>query len=657
MANGNGKEKESRWKKKRLNGEKLVERKTDLPSRKERQESTSKARKATAEAQKKREALSEFESALTGEGPHLVLFMSDVHWGTTRTKEADVDEFLKVAQDRDAAILMLGDELEGSKPKHRTIERSRTGSVSDDALDFQTAVIEPNQERIIAAVGEHYGHTGWSDESDISLWLLMYDPYGIAVLKNGARVKIEAGGRVIVTDVAHYWRGGSSIDMLHTQREHAKRKKGKNRPLITASGHTHQAGFAVENYPGQEDPMYLFQSGAFKGQDPEYPDPYASFGAFDSEVGDPGQGFVATKNNIYPGADLDELQEIHAAMDLFENEYPTYQEALAMAKAEDNTSVTFRSKKSHPSIDSEDLPSLEEQEAMMDDEEEAEVPNGIVYSKGDLAPLYDTVSYNIRSDWPMLFLPVANVRLGSSYEGLDQLKQMIEEFVTGNPHVFLAFLGNVIDSEVAGRKDRVEVLDTLIDLVSLVGADKVLAILLDGAMRHKNWRKDVKDLDYVPPGTYVSKATGVPLVPGGSTIQIYHGPSTRAERNFKHEILLLDGLKRHGSYSKATSGLSSYYKNHDNAGHDVLVSGAHPHSGISTQKIDGRDVDLVDVGWLSPFDNTSGKKNVQRTAEGGQGVIIHKDMRIPTNDWNSTMELFNAMLALVAARKYKMIDW
>lgn len=92
-----------------------------------------------------------------------------------------------------------------------------------------------------------------------------------------------------------------------------------------------------------------------------------------------------------------------------------------------------------------------------DDEEDIE-PNGVIYSKADLAPLYDKASYNVRSDWPILFLPFANIRMGSSYEGTATLRKMIEELVLDNPHVLVAFLGNVIDTDVSKQENRVTII-------------------------------------------------------------------------------------------------------------------------------------------------------------------------------------------------------
>jgi hypothetical protein len=627
-----------------------------------------KALSARAEVAKMRSPEASMDVFIENQGPHIILFLSDIHYGSDTVDYELLDKVVEFVENHpNAYIVCLGDMIEGSQPKYRTIEAHRTGSVTGEMDDFQQHVLEKVGDRVIGAVGHFFGHTGWSqDAAGTDPWDEMFGEYNIPVLKNASTINLSYPGKgkeIVETqlDVAHYFMGKSRVDTLHAQREHYKRKKGDKKPDATASGHTHQKAMAIEHYPGAPIPAVLVQSGTFKGINPNLPeDPFASKGAFDTVPGGPGQMLVLPKNGrIYRAIDLNQGEKINSAISLWEHNLPIAQEAIEMANAHSTPEVTFRSKKSLASIDREHLLSEDEQIALMNAEESDEdlpVPNGVVYSEADLAPLYDTVSYNIRSDWPMLFLPFANIRMGSSYEGTPELRKMMEELVLNNPHVLVAFLGNVIDTDVSKQENRVDILDELAELINTIGSKQVLALLLDSSLRNANWRRDIGDRDYVPPGTYVSEKTGVPLVPGGASIELFHGSKTRADRNNRHSIMLLDGLKRHGSFSKAMMGLTSYDTNHNHAGHDVLVSGHHPHSAVGTYEKDGRLVDLIDVGWLSPFDNASGKKNVQRTAKGGQGLIIQEGMRIPTGDWGETVELFNAILALTAARKFGMID-
>jgi hypothetical protein len=640
------------------------------PSKADIHAANRRALEARAEVAKLRAPEGSIDVFIDDEGPHIILFLSDIHYGSDTVDYALLDEVVEFVESHsNAYVVCLGDMIEGSKPEYRTIEAHRTGSVTGEIQDFQQHVLERIGDRVLGAVGHFFGHPGWSQDSGgTDPWNEMFDEYGIPVVKNASTINISYPGtdgdtNDVQLDVAHYFQGKSRVDSLHAQREHTKRKKGDKKPDVTASGHTHQKAQAIEWYPGAPIPAILMQSGTFKGINPDLPeDPFASKGGFDTGPGGPGQMLHLTKKGrIYRSIDLNQGEVINSAISLVENNPSIAEEAIEMANAHSKPEITFRSRRSLASIDREHLLSEEEQIAMMSevDGEEADEdlePNGIVYSQSDLAPLYDKVSYNIRSDWPILFLPFANVRMGSSYEGTATLRKMIEELVLENPHVMVAFLGNVVDTDVSRQENRVAILDELAGLINLIGSEQVLALLLDSSLRNANWRKDIGETEYVPPGTYVSEQTGVPLVPGGSSIEIFHGSKSRSDRNDRHSIMLLDGLKRHGSYSKALMGLTSYDHHHNHAGHDVLVSGHHPHAAVGTYEKDGRIVDLMDVGWLSPFDNASGKKNVGRTARGGQGLIINEGMRIPTGDWGETVELFNAIFALTAARKFGMID-
>lgn len=623
---------------------------------------------------------------LDTESTPIILFLSDVHYGTSASNMKMLEEVLKfIDQHPSARVVILGDEVDGQNPRHiTTTEKQRVLDVNGQIDGFQREVLDRIAEKTVAAVGYYWGHPAWiHDSSGADPWKMIYGKYDdqadallefgvepevanarrIPVVQNMSDIVFEYGDEEIDLRIAHYFSGKSQVDALHSLREDWKKKKKEKKPDVVAAGHHHQTAVAIEHYPGAPVPAVLFSCGTFKGVGEDVTrDAFGVKAGLDSEPGPPGQMMIISRsNNLYRAVSLNHGEEIHSAIDFWDYRHADALEALDIANSQ-QPKTTFKTKKSAPSEDAEDLLSEAEQEARLmkngegdGEEEEEEVDtDGVIYSNQNLAPLYDQVHYDIVSAWPLLFLPIANVRMGGSYEGTDQLKAMIDEYVGSNPHVVMAFLGNVIDTEVAKKATRIQTLDSLAGIINMIGAERTLALLLDSSLRNANWRKHIDGVDYVPPGTYVSEKTGVPLLAGGSSIRITHGPNARGRRN-EHSIMLLDGLKRHGSYSKAMMGLASYDINHNHAGHDVLVSGSHPHSAAGTYIRDGRTVDAIDVGWLSPFDNASGKRNVQRTAEGGQGLIINKDMRIPTGNWQESVELFNAILALTAARRFDMI--
>ncbi|MBP7700576.1 hypothetical protein KA111_00780 [Candidatus Woesebacteria bacterium] len=622
------------------------------------------ARRKRAEVVKLAEAEKTLDIILKGKGPHIILFLNDLHVGSDTVDEEKITAIVDFIEAHpNAYVVLLGDEIEGSKPEYRTIEGHRTGGIDEDIEDFQQLVLDRIGHRVIGAVGHFFGHTGWSqDSSGDNPWERMYGPYGIRVLMNGSSVNLNyegENGETISTkiDVAHYFQGKSKVDYLHSQRERWKTKKKEKKPNAVASGHTHQAAVGAENYPDAPTQAILIQSGAFKGNSPHLPaDPFASKAGFGETPGQPGQMLILSKGgHRYRAINLPQGKMIEAAMDFWENENLAAIEAADFAKSF-VPEVYFRRKKSTLSTDSEDLLTKEEQLELAekkngDIETESEPSEAKIWDEKDLQPLYDKASFKVKTDWPSLFLPIANVRMGASYEGKKALDAMIKDVILKNPHILLAFMGNVVDKDVAKKDTRIDTLDDLISIIQTIGIKRVVALLLDSALRTENWRNEIEGLEYVPPGSYVSQNTGVPLIVGGSSIEIFHGDKDHTLSNLRHSIMALDGIKGHGSYSKALTGLTAYDTRFNDGGHDVLVSGLHPHSGAGTYEKDGRLVDLLDVGWLSPFDNQSGKKNVQKTSPGGQGLIISGEMRIPTSTWSESIELFDAILALTAAKK------
>lgn len=631
------------------------------------------------------------EVDLGEDGSPIILFLSDVHFGSSATDMKKIEETVKFIEDHPSArVIILGDEVDGQNPKHvTTTERQRLFDFQNQIDGFQAEVLDKIAEKTVAAVGYYRGHPGWVYVlSGADPWRMMYDKYDIEadmmeqfgvdkekadlhripMVQNMSQINFNYAGHKIRSKAAHYYSGNGRADSIHSVREEWILKKGDKKVDIVAGGHYHQTSVAIENYPGSPVPAILFQCGTFKGNGDDTPmDAFGKEIGLDSVTGRSGQMAVFSKTrNIYRATNLDQGELIHSAVDLWDYDNRLAREAIELASQQASPNVTFRTRRSQTSVEDETIPSEEEQEEMIlkrkKQEEKSDIEDmdydedSIIYSQKNLAPLYEKVSYNITSDFPILLMPFANIRMDGSYSGTEKLRQIYQDFIINNPHVLVAYLGNILDTEVSKKANRVQVLDELSGIISLIGSERTLALLLDSSMRNANWKKVIRGLDYVPPGTYVSEKTGVPLVPGGSSIEIFHGPQVRTDRKDKHSIMILDGLKKGGSYAKALMGLTTYDNRYNHAAHDVLVSGHHPHSGAGTYQKDGRNVDLINVGWLASFDDSSGKKNVQQATEGGQGLIINKDIRIPTGGLVESKELFNAILALTAARKFGLVD-
>lgn len=646
-----------------------IERRTRLFSgtdeaytKKEILEQSRRSGKERAKLSKMREALKEIERTLETAGPHLILWLNDEHYASDASDYEYMDEFISIIRKFDAKVILLGDEVEGTKD-YPTISGHRTGSTDQDIEDFQTHILDQINEHVLAAVGGYFGHPGWVN---MEVWRIMFDDYGIPIIQNaGGRVVLHHDGHTTRIDNAHYFKGRGNVDTLSPVRAHAKIKKGENRPDATAQGHTHQAAVGVEHYPSAVKPLILVQSGTFKGINPDLPrDPYGPVAGFSTEPAKAGQGLILLKSgNRIPVSNLSKADFLFSAFRFSDEQNSLAIEAAEMALDNDQSQTVKRTKKSVASIQEEQFPTRQELEKMRqrrekedeDDEngENAGMHDEVIYANSNLAPLHQRISYNRITDMPDLIFPIANLREGSSYSGIKELKKMLNDFLLGNPHVFFLFLSNVIDKDVPKSHKRLDVLDNLVTLIEEIGPNQVLALMLDGVMRSQSWRKQIGYDAFVPPGTYVSNETGVPLVPGGSVLEISHGPQDRADRKTTHKIGLLDGLQGLGSHSKALQGLASYQINHDHEGLDAFITGHHNHSGAGTYIKDGAEIDFVDVGHFSAFDNTGGNnKNVRQTADAGQGLVIYKDTRFVTDSWETTKELFFAVFAFAAARKY-----
>lgn len=577
---------------------------------------------------KEMEPRKEVHVSLPGEGPFILIPLSDIHYGSEATDYEELDKRVKFIQENDNAYgVLLGDEIEGSKPEYRaTIEDGKVGTVQDQIENFRRDVLDRIGDKILAAVGGYFGHTEWlRDQGNVDPTRIIYGGYAIPIVDNVSRLVIhldESDDPEITdtyVDLAHYFSGSSQIDSIYPHRKHYEKKKGQKKPHIVVAGHYHKFGYAEELFPGVPDKAIFMQQGTLKGSNPNLP--RDNFGSRIGATNRPGSmdGFfiITDDGHRKPVRGQDLTADIAQALRWRDKMPGDYDEALAIGK-DSPPEIKWRNKHSDKSQETEDLPDPEDIAEINGD---ADLFEGEVWTAKDLAPLYTYLSYNIVSPYPVFLHFLANVRLGSSYSGFANVDRLTTDYFDEYPMMLEAVL-NLLDQDVPKSPDRIDVLDEAKGIINRIGPERVLSLTLDGTLRSASWRSKIDGLPYVAPGTYLS-GTGVPLAASGATLNLNYGPQKRTGGGKPSaDLLLVDGQKRLGSKFKPTAGLKSYALHHDHYGHDVVVSATHEHGGVGMDEIDGRLVHYVDVGHQAPFDSMSGRRNVQITAEGNQGVLF-----------------------------------
>jgi len=404
-------------------------------------------------------------------GSMMLVCGSDLHIASLATDHQKVkDLFSFVMNNKNAMLVLLGDEIEGLKEKYMQTNTARTVLDAHKQMDIMAEMLRPlvEADKIAAMVSGYWGHNGWiEDSSTINPWILLADKMGFdqrRIIKNGGRINFRfPNGYTHSETIWHNPAGKSKFDSVYGLRNAVFATSESSRSNGYMSAHLHRMGVAKELFSGAKTSVYFIASGTAKGSSPEKP-----ADRFGIKLGatwtDPlGQGVIVEprkpgrKEKSYPFASFEQGQKANNALRLLD-----WVESKGMtaellekirAEVESKPKITLIDKRSKISGEehTEDTPV-----------DVVKVEGGWVtnpYSKMKMKPTYDTLTYDVKSKLPVTLHLLGNTRLGSSSEGYEELKKYHEELVVGNPHSLVVFLRNMIDTEAGSSPQRMEILN------------------------------------------------------------------------------------------------------------------------------------------------------------------------------------------------------
>lgn len=585
---------------------------------------------------------------------------SDLHIGSLATDHKSV-LYLRdfVLNNKNAGLILLGDEVEGLKEKYMNTNTARTPIDFHKQIDFiREEILKPlaDEGKILGMVSGYWGHNGWAeDATTLNTWILLAEGYGIPILQNGGRLNIKFPNGYVHSDtIWHNPPGKSKIDSVYGLRNAAFSTSESSRSDGYMSGHIHRMGVGKELYSGAKSSVYYISGGTAKGSSTETPND-----RFGIKLGAPrtdplGQGVIVEprkRNQVeknYPFASFEQGQTANNALRLLDwvEKRGMTKELLEKVRSEVEAKpkITLIAGKSRVSGNEH-----------MENRPDEEIKIGGVYvtnpySKMEMRAPYDSLSYNIETRLPVTLHLVGNTRIGSSSEGYEELKKYHHEQIELNPHSLVVYLRNMIDKDVGGSPFRMEILNRFKDIIN--GAQKqTLAIMMCESLRSSDWRKKVAtdeteevetgkyDRDGRPkmkkktiysmpfaPGSYLATETDTPLIHHLSLINLMIGPKGSINEKPTYSGAFADKLMKHGSYSRPEFGLKRMYDLYTQEKPGYVAGGHMPHAG-SMMFYDGSNAEtntpiLVAPGWFAKYVDTMGKGNVMPGASPGQAIIF-----------------------------------
>jgi len=598
---------------------------------------------------------------LTNE-PIILICVSDLHIGSVATDYKAIKEIFDFAMEtKNAKVILLGDEIEGTKEKYMNTNVARilgdTEIQKNELAKYLRPLVAEN--KLVGMVSNYWGHNGWEeDAATTNPWLAMADRVGIdreRVIKNGGRIDfVFPNGCVHSDTIWHNPPGKSKYDTVYGLRNAALATSESNRSDGYMNGHIHHMGVAKELYSDAKKAVYYISSGTAKGSSAEVPPD--RFGVkLGAPLTDPlGQGLVIKSEKrghtteSYPFATLKDGKMVNESLDLLDWAEKNQMTAELLEKirteVEKKPKITLIAGKSGISGDewTENTPV-----------DSVKMGGELVtnpYSEMTMRAPYDSLTYNIETKLPVTLHFLNGARLGSSSEGFEELKKYQRELITDNPHSLVLFLRSMIDQEAGKSPQRMEILDRLRDVIK-GDKEQTLAILMCESLRSGAWKKKVatdeseevetgkyykngepkmktRTIYSMPmaPGSYLANETDTPLIHHLSLINLIIGPKGPMKDKPWYSGRVADEEMRHASYSRPEYGLKRLYDLYVQEKTGFVVGGHMPNAGSMTF-YDGSNPEtktpiLIAPGWFSKYADTTGKGNIMHGAPPGQAIIF-----------------------------------
>jgi hypothetical protein len=549
---------------------------------------------------------------------------ADLHIGSLATDHKSVLHLRDfVMENKNAGLVLLGDEVEGLKEKYMNTNTARTPIDFHKQIDFiREEILRPlaNEGKIMAMVSGYWGHNGWAeDATTINTWMMLAEGFNIPILQNGGRLNIKFPNNYVHSEtIWHNPPGKSKLDPVYGLREAAFATSEGRRSDGYMSGHIHRMGVGKELYSGAKSAVYFISSGTAKGSSETTPND-----RFGIKLGAPrtdplGQGVIVEprrknqKEKNYPFASFEQGKMANSALDLLDWVEKKGMTAELLEKVrtelEAKPKITLIAGKSRVSGD--EIAEGQPEGTVKIGREWVKNP----YSKMEMRAPYDSLSYNIETKLPVTLHLISNARLGSSSEGYDELKRYHQEQIQFNPHSLVVFLRNMIDKDSGSSPARIEILEKFKGIINSA-KEQTLAIMMCESLRNSSWKSKVKtgeefvnsngmvvdidkmakeaeeiakdevdEEDYedeegeekrvmkikkrivysmpIAPGSYLSNETDTPLIHHLSLIKLMIGPRGSINEKPNYTGAFADKLMNSGSLSKPTFGLKQIYNKH-----------------------------------------------------------------------------------------------
>jgi hypothetical protein len=570
--------------------------------------------------------------------PIQIIVWSDLHLGSIAGDLEEMERIRDYILDNDNVfVIFAGDEIEGLVAKYLSTNAAKTPINVQQQIEFlKIMFFEPLAEsgKIIGMVSEYWGHPGWiADATTINPWIAMAGGLDIPIIINGGDfgIKFKSGEEHSIK-IWHNPPGASANDELTGQRDVMLKTSKSARGNGSAAAHIHRMAVAQELYAGSDSTVYYISAGTTKGSNPNKPRDLfgVRLGASLAEPSGQGVNIVPTKSRrkamSIPFASLEEGRVAQDALTLLNKVESQGTKAELMEKI---LKIAPAPKISYLPSYSRLAPRYKEARPTLNKITVGGETIKNQFTGMEMAVPYDTLAFEIETELPTVLELLANTRIGasSSIEGFKDLSKFVKNLAK-NPHHLMIALRNMIDKGAGKLKNRVDVLDKLVDLInsSETTNNQFLAIMMDESLRQGDWKNKVgKGPEHLgmAPASYLAQKADIPLIHHLSLLKLSIGPAKGPKTLYTG--VLADKLENHGSKSRPEWGLSRIYDLYlqEKPG---FVAGGHMSAGTMTifdrSNPETNYPKLIAPGWWAGADYTGGKGNVKVGANPGQAIIF-----------------------------------
>lgn len=579
---------------------------------------------------------------LDADSPQLILFISDIHWGSVSSDVQLLRRFMDfILQTPNVFVVFNGDLVEGRKGSHNdTTEMQSVMNVTNQFSSFKDAVLLPllHAGRVLAIEGGHKGHDEWIREfAQVNPGLLFMNGAPLPLVQNGGYLEIEHNdGEVEVIQISHHpGSGGSQIDPVGAARKLYLDSPRKGH--ITTVGHTHRLG-AVSTEAGG---AIFVKSGAFKDLMSQLPDAHSRRDMGSRRSAPPGQSTIHFAASAEQGR-----------MEWRRYATPSLQEAGVLLEAMTLWNLAEQQGATDELIQSSKFVAGDPQVFMR------ESGSRTRKAPGDPVPHFERLVWDISSKLPFTIDTFNGLRAGSKSSMNEAYKHRV--LTTANDHFRSAImLREMLDSDLASHPQRGKHLDNfIVRSLPLANAwdqpGKTLAMLASGSLMNEAWGGpiDAKEGEGLFPGVKISDRLGWHLLDNEGEVRVFLNKQPyvfrvwdKTKRSMSFLFNPFQGLRR-----MEDSWVGQHVRPNvtPDFTDDVILGGHGTQEGVLTQYNQALEKQQIYLapGWLARLQNVLGKSNRTAPPSEWQSITLMPDRRMifPTVSERETRDVREALL-------------